>query len=93
MAPFSGLAHFLEHMLFMGSKKYPNENEYDEYLDEHGGSSNASTDSEMTSYVFDVSDKNLQEGIDRFAHQFISPLFKKSSVHREVWRLRKSSNL
>ena len=33
-------------MLFMGCKKYPDENEYDEYLDKHGGSSNASTDME-----------------------------------------------
>ena len=27
-----GLAHFLEHMIFMGSKKYPEENEYDSYI-------------------------------------------------------------
>lgn len=39
-----GLSHYLEHMLFMGSKKYPNENEYDQYLQQHGGSSNAYTD-------------------------------------------------
>ena len=26
-----GLAHFLEHMLFLGSKKYPDEGEYHEY--------------------------------------------------------------
>ena len=32
-----GLAHFLEHMLFMGSKKYPDENEYEAYLTNHGG--------------------------------------------------------
>lgn len=27
-----GLAHFLEHMIFMGSKKFPQENEYDSYI-------------------------------------------------------------
>ncbi|KAL6203558.1 hypothetical protein ACLB2K_027258 [Fragaria x ananassa] len=42
-----GLAHFLEHMLFMGSTKFPDENE-------HGGSSNAYTAAEHTSYFFDV---------------------------------------
>ena len=31
-----GLAHFLEHMLFLGTKKYPNENSYSEFLSSHG---------------------------------------------------------
>ena len=39
-----GLSHYLEHMLFMGSEKYPDENEYDAYLAKHGGSSNAFTE-------------------------------------------------
>ena len=39
-----GLSHYLEHMLFMGSKKYPDENEYDSYLTKHGGASNAFTE-------------------------------------------------
>ena len=42
-AEFPGLAHFLEHMLFMGSRKYPNENQYSAFLAQHGGSSNAYT--------------------------------------------------
>ena len=29
---YPGLAHFLEHMLFMGSKKYKNENHYFKYI-------------------------------------------------------------
>jgi nardilysin len=32
-----GLAHFLEHMLFMGSEKFPDENDYDDFLSSHGG--------------------------------------------------------
>ena len=39
----SGLAHFCEHMCFLGSEKYPGENEYKRYLASHGGRSNAST--------------------------------------------------
>ena len=38
-----GLAHFCEHMLFMGTEKYPWENEYSEYLKNNGGYSNAYT--------------------------------------------------
>ena len=37
-------------MLFMGCKKYPDENEYDQFLDNHGGSSNATTDMETVSF-------------------------------------------
>jgi nardilysin len=39
-----GLAHLLEHMLFMGSRRFPSENAYDDYLTRHGGSSNAYTE-------------------------------------------------
>ena len=31
-----GLAHFLEHMLFLGTDKYPDENEYSAFLNAHG---------------------------------------------------------
>jgi predicted Zn-dependent peptidase len=44
MALLQGISHYLEHMLFMGSEKYPDENEYDSYLSEHGGASNAFTE-------------------------------------------------
>lgn len=47
----SGLAHFCEHMSFLGTKKYPEENEFSEFLSANGGSSNAFTDSEDTVYV------------------------------------------
>lgn len=58
-----GLAHFLEHMLFMGTEKYPDENEYSSYLSEHGGMSNAYTSTENTNYYFDVSHPYLEVGI------------------------------
>ena len=47
-AEFPGLAHFCEHMLFLGTKKYPDENSYSAFLNEHGGSSNAWTSMENT---------------------------------------------
>ena len=31
-----GLAHFCEHMLFLGTEKYPVENDYKRFLSEHG---------------------------------------------------------
>ena len=39
----NGLAHFLEHMIFMGSEKYPNEESYSNHISENGGYVNAYT--------------------------------------------------
>mmetsp|Transcript_34158 Transcript_34158/g.71910 ORF Transcript_34158/g.71910 Transcript_34158/m.71910 type:complete len:1204 (-) Transcript_34158:110-3721(-) len=51
----AGLAHFHEHMLFLGTEKYPKEEEYEDYLGKFGGMSNAYTDMEDTNYYFNVS--------------------------------------
>jgi secreted Zn-dependent insulinase-like peptidase len=79
-----GLAHFCEHMLFMGTEKYPVENSYDSFLTQHGGSDNAFTEYEHTVYYFDIPQEELEEALDRFAQFFIAPLFSKDSVEREV---------
>ncbi|MFQ6622025.1 hypothetical protein Gotur_002564 [Gossypium turneri] len=60
-----GLAHFLEHMLFYASEKYPLEDSYSKYITEHGGSTNAFTASEMTNYYFDVNTDCFEEALDR----------------------------
>ena len=36
-----GMAHFMEHMIFMGSEKYPDEDSYANHISENGGDSNA----------------------------------------------------
>uniref|UniRef100_A0A3Q1BPU8 Insulin-degrading enzyme n=1 Tax=Amphiprion ocellaris TaxID=80972 RepID=A0A3Q1BPU8_AMPOC len=83
-ANISGLAHFCEHMLFLGTQKYPKENEYSQFLSEHAGSSNAFTSGEHTNYYFDVSHEHLQGALDRFAQFFLCPLFDESCKDREV---------
>ncbi|XP_062171748.1 nardilysin-like [Alnus glutinosa] len=79
-----GLAHFLEHMLFMGSTEFPDENEYDSYLSKHGGSSNAYTESEHTCYHFEVKREFLKGALKRFSQFFVSPLVKIEAMEREV---------
>ncbi|KAK3874449.1 hypothetical protein Pcinc_020613 [Petrolisthes cinctipes] len=79
-----GLAHFCEHMLFMGTEKYPSENEYNKYLAEHGGSSNAYTAADHTNYYFDVAPEAFPGALDRFSQFFVTPLFTESAVDREV---------
>ncbi|CAI5760693.1 unnamed protein product [Candida verbasci] len=79
-----GLAHFCEHLLFMGTKKYPSENDYQSYLSKHSGSSNAYTSSEHTNYYFQISSDFLEGALDRFSQFFINPLFSQSCQDREI---------
>lgn len=79
-----GCAHFLEHMLFMGSDKYPEENYYDSFVTTHGGSCNASTSGEYTTYEFDVNNEAFGECLDIFAQCFMSPLLVDTSADKEI---------
>ncbi|EQC26502.1 hypothetical protein SDRG_15680 [Saprolegnia diclina VS20] len=79
-----GLAHYLEHMLFMGSAKYPQENAFEAYLSRYGGYSNAATDCEVTKYFFEVAPRGLSKALDIFANFFIAPLLLQEAMDREL---------
>ncbi len=78
-----GLAHFLEHMLFLGTDKYPDAAEYERFITEHGGTHNAYTSFENTNYFFDINAPDLPIALDRFAQFFIAPRFEAQYVERE----------
>ena len=78
-----GLAHFLEHVLFLGTEKYPDPDEYDRFISQHGGSSNARTSFAHTVYFFDVDAPHLAGALDRFAQFFIAPRFDPEFLARE----------
>ena len=78
-----GLAHFLEHMLFLGSKKYPDAGEYKKFIIDHGGRVNAYTSLFHTNYYFDISAEHLRAALDRFSRFFIDPTFDETFVERE----------
>ncbi|MBP6382806.1 MAG: insulinase family protein [Pseudomonadales bacterium] len=79
-----GLAHFLEHMLFLGTAKYPDPGEYQEFISAHGGSHNAYTSVDHTNYFFDIEPGSLTPALDRFAQFFVAPLFNREYVEREM---------
>ncbi|KAH6624653.1 Metalloenzyme, LuxS/M16 peptidase-like protein [Chaetomium sp. MPI-SDFR-AT-0129] len=92
-----GMAHAVEHLLFMGNKKYPVENAYQQYISGHSGLTNAYTAATSTNYHFEVSAKpsNGEEpsaenpspllgALDRFAQFFIEPLFLENTLDREL---------
>lgn len=80
----AGLAHFLEHMLFLGTEKYPEPEAYREFITRHGGRVNAFVSAENTVYFFDVDSGRLEEAFDRFAQFFVAPLFAEDYVRREM---------
>ena len=79
-----GLSHFLEHLVFMGSERFPDENAYDAYLQQHGGGSNAYTEAEQTVFHFDCAPSAFHGALQRFAAQFEAPLCAESATEREV---------
>eukprot|EP00761_Pharyngomonas_kirbyi_P008215 gb/GECH01008226.1/.p1 GENE.gb/GECH01008226.1/~~gb/GECH01008226.1/.p1 ORF type:complete len:885 (+),score=190.80 gb/GECH01008226.1/:1-2655(+) len=79
-----GLAHFCEHMLFLGTKKYPEESAYKNFIAEHGGQTNAFTGTENTNFFFDVAADYLEDSLDFFSQFFISPLFTADATSREL---------
>jgi len=83
-ADLPGLAHFCEHLLFLGTKKYPDETSFDTFLAKHDGSNNAFTAQERTVFFNEISHAGFDAGMDRFAQFFISPLFKQELVGREL---------
>lgn len=79
-----GLAHFTEHMCFLGSQDYPGENEYKAFLSKHGGRSNASTSMSSTTFKFDIPAEHFEQALDIFSAFFACPLFTESCTAREV---------
>ncbi|XP_011877957.1 PREDICTED: insulin-degrading enzyme isoform X2 [Vollenhovia emeryi] len=79
-----GLAHFCEHMLFLGTEKYPQQNDYTMYLSQNGGGSNAATYSDHTTYYFDITPEKLEGGLDRFSQFFKAPLFTEALTELEL---------
>ncbi len=81
---YPGTAHFLEHMLFMGTSAYPNEAEYMPYIHDHGGDVNAYTANDRTVYGFSTNNQGFKGALDRFSHFFIDPLFQPTCINREL---------
>src|SRR5258706_4248842 len=79
-----GLAHFTEHMLFLGTEKYPDAAEYATFIRSNGGYNNAYTTTDHTNYQFEIRHEAFAGALDRFAQFFIAPRFNPDFTAREV---------
>lgn len=68
-----GLAHYLEHMVLMGSKHFPEPGSFSEFLKKHGGSHNASTASYRTAFYLEIENDALAPAVERLAMPLLNP--------------------
>lgn len=78
-----GAFHYLEHMLFLGTKSFPREGEYQQFIEASGGGMNAYTASDITNYMFEVNHSALPEALHRMSRFFVEPLFSPEFAERE----------
>src|SRR5690606_26392977 len=78
-----GLAHLLEHMLFMGSVRYPQAGSFPQLVSEWSGRFNASTAAERTRYHFSVNPAGLDACLVQLTDMLAAPLFLPEAVAAE----------
>lgn len=62
-----GIAHYCEHMLFLGTEKYQDEKEFGMFIQQHGGENNAHTGADYTTFYFTIGTEAFEEALDRFS--------------------------
>ncbi|RPD89563.1 pitrilysin [Neisseria weixii] len=79
-----GMAHYLEHMIFMGSKHYPDVDGLMTFLQKNGGRTNASTNFMRTSYHFQVNHDAFDEAVARMADALAFPILSPEYSKKEL---------
>lgn len=78
-----GLAHFFEHMVFKGTKKYPDPQVLASTIDAVGAQSNAFTSKEYTGYYVKAASKHLERSLDVLSDMLLQPLIRPEDIERE----------
>ena len=78
-----GVAHFLEHLLFKGTKKYPTAQIIAEAVDAVGGYNNAYTSEELTTYFIKLPAAHCKLALEILCDMMVSPLLDPDEIERE----------
>ena len=81
---YPGMAHFCEHMLFMGNEKYPDSNIFSNKVSTFKGMTNAYTAASKTVYLFSCNESGYLQILDIFSHFFINPIFDPNHIAKEL---------
>ena len=79
----NGLAHFLEHMFFKGTKKRPSAKAISEELDAVGAVYNAFTAKERTAYFAKVSERYVDTALDVISDIFLNSTLPTKEITKE----------
>lgn len=79
----NGISHFLEHMVFKGSKKRPTAKAISEVVDSIGGEFNAATSKDWTNFYIKTRIGNLEIAMDVLSDMVLNPLLKSEEIERE----------
>ncbi|MDP2924230.1 MAG: pitrilysin family protein [Candidatus Omnitrophota bacterium] len=77
-----GISHFLEHMVFKGSKKYSHK-QIKQEIEGRGGTLNAYTSEEFTGYYAHFLNKNLEPTLDILTNMVSEPLLREKEIEKE----------
>ncbi|MGW8156817.1 pyrroloquinoline quinone biosynthesis protein PqqF, partial [Klebsiella pneumoniae] len=81
---FPGLAHLLEHLLFYGGERYPDDDRLMGWVQRQGGSVNATTLARHSAFFFEVAADALADGVARLQEMLQAPLLLREDIQREV---------
>lgn len=80
----SGTAHFLEHMLLAGTKKFPTKNLIADYIQKIGGDFSASTDNNLLRFNIEIPEaEDIDTGIEVISECLTVPLFNEEAIKTE----------
>ncbi len=78
----NGVAHFLEHLFFKGSKNFP-DNEFDRILESKGASTNAATSKDYTHFHILIPSKDFKTALKLHADMLTNPLVPQIELDKE----------
>lgn len=79
----SGISHFLEHLFFKGSKKFPTSKDVNRALDGLGAEHNAFTSKEITGFWVKSAARHVDRSLEIVADLLINPLFPAGEIEKE----------
>jgi secreted Zn-dependent insulinase-like peptidase len=78
-----GLAHFLEHLFFLGTERFANEHKLMTFVQRHGGQLNASTRERTTDFFFELPVPVFAQGLERLCEMLAHPRMNLADQLRE----------